>query len=553
MRKINWSKLKTDALSTAKAFPVELILSLCFFAVIVIEEENLFSYISTIYEALFLLPLFWTVGFALNHLFTAPRLRWIYYSGLLLSVAAFLIDLSDPPGLPYTISWVIAFALVFGSRKQKDNLRFTIDALRIPYHLALSYVLILTLVGLLCGIYASLVYIFDLNAWNHNHVYFYLFTFPLSVVAPFLFCLFQHREQNNYNWKATRFFEILNNWILSPALLVYTTLLYVYGLKILFTWNLPKGMLSYMIATFLFIAVVARACQKLLKKEHYNWFYNRFHLIAIPILVLFWIGVLYRIQEYGFTEERVYLFIFAILISILSLLSFQTAKSKYVYFSYLTAILLAVVTFIPPINAQNLGLLSQQKRLNGYIQTLGLKDPETGLIQKKEASEALRDSSTVLLFDKMAEVYQHLINETSPAYMEKRYGYDSVKELTQTLFAQNIPAYLQKDNISNNFYYTRHSQQKINIAGYTLLHEQYFQSIIREDSLFLKSDSVIVTAFDLSQFLAERPALLLPETSSNNMDSLLYLKNDSCMALINYIEITADTVSGLSINMLLIK
>lgn len=553
MRKINWSKLKTDALSTVKAFPVEVVLSICLFAVFVVKKENTLDYVHPIDNALSLLPLFWILAFALNQLFTSPRLRWVYYSGLLLAVVAFFIDVPDPLGLPYAISWVIAIAILLVCRKQKDNLRFTIDALRIPYHLALSYMLIFTLAGLLCGIYASFIYIFDFNQWGHGDVYFYLLTFPLCVVAPFLFCLFQHREQNNYTWKASRFFEILNNWIVSPALLAYTLLLYVYGLKILFTWNLPKGMLSYMIAVFLFIAVTARACQKLLKKEYYNWYYDRLHLIAIPILVLFWVGILYRIQAYGFTEERVYLFVFAALISIISLLTFRTTKSNYLYFTSFAAGLLALITFIPPIQAKKLGILSQRQRLNSYIQTLELKDDTTGLIRNKEIAETFRDGSSILLFEQMTDVYQYLIDETSPDYMEKRYGYNSVEELTQTVFAQNIPPSLQKSGRENIHFFNRTNHQKVNIAGYTQLYNQYIYPQINGDSVFLKTDSVIITGFDLAQFLSERPALLLPETQSDAVDSLLYLKNDSCLALINYLEIRKEKVSGLSINLLLKK
>lgn len=550
MKRINWNKLKTDALSTVKAFPVELIVSICLFTVISIREEAKDWYPDYIYNALVSLPLIWLVCFAINHLCTSPRFRWTYYSSLLLVFAAPFTFIENPPGLPYAISWLIALAIILVCRSQKENLRFTIDTLRIPYHLVISGILVFSLAGLLFGIYASIIYIFDIDTLSMGKVIFYLIMFSLSVVAPFLFCLFQNREQDNYNWHADRFFEILNNWIVSPALLAYTTLLYIYGLKILLTWDLPKGMLSYMISIFLFIAVIARACQKLLKKEYYSWYYKNFHRIVIPILILFWVGILYRIQEYGFTEERVYLFALAILISTVSLLAFRASNVKYLYFTYLVIGLLASVTFIPPVTAKKIGLFSQERILDSTIKALDLKDPESGLIRNKDIPEALRDSSSQQAYEKMINVFKYLANQTSETHMKQKYGYGSLKELNEGLFAHNLPAYVKNRDF---IYYTRTGDQFISIEGYTELYDYYLYTQIKEDTVFLKTDTTVITAFDISNFLADRPALLLKENSGNKVDSLLYLENDSCYALIDYLSLADEKVEHVTIKALLKK
>lgn len=552
MKRINWNKLKTDALSTVKAFPVEIVFSICLFTVASIQKEAKSWHTDYIYNAFTLLPLFWIVSFVFNHLFSSSRLRWAYYSSLVLVFAAPFITIANPPGLPYAISWVVALAAMFACRRQKDNFRFTIDSLRFPYHVAISGILTLALAGLLCGIYTSIIYIFDFNSSHMDDVIFYLVVFPLTVVAPFLFCLFQNKEQDHYNWQADRFFEILNNWIVSPALLAYTTLLYVYGFKILFTWDLPKGMLSYMISIFLFIAVISRACQKLLRKEYYTWYYKYFHLITIPILILFWVGILYRIQEYGFTEERVYLFVLAILISIISLLAFKSPKARYLYFIYLVIGLLASVTFIPPVNAKKIGLFSQEKRLNDFIKRLDLKDPETKLIRDKNIPETLRDSASEQTYEQMIEVFKYLVMETSATYMKQKYGYNSVKELNEGLFAQNLPDYI-KYAIEDIKYYHRAGNEIIPIEEYTQLYDSYLFTEIKEDLVFLKADTVVVAAFDISRFLTDRPVLLLEETIENQVDSLLYLENDSCLALIDYLSIRNKEIENLSIKTLLKK
>ncbi len=550
MKKINWNKFKTDALSTVKAFPVEIIFSICLFIVTSIQKENHSWYPDYIHNAFAFLPLFWVVSFTFNHLFSTPRLRWAYYSSLLFIVCAPFITVAKPLELPYAICWVIALAAIFACRRQKDNFRFSIDSLRFPYHVAISGILSLSLAGLLCGIYTSIIYIFDFESYHTGKVLFYLVVFPIIVVAPFLFCLFQNKEQDNYDWQADRFFEILNNWIVTPALLAYTALLYVYGLKILFTWDLPVGMLSYMISIYLFIAVIARACQKLLKKEYYTWFYSRFHLIAIPVLVLFWVGVLYRIQEYGFTEGRVYLFVLAILISVITIFAFNDPKTRYLYFIYLVIGLLASVTFIPPVNAKKIGVISQERRLNDLIKALDLKDAETGLIRNKDIPAALRDSSSQRPYEKMINIFSYLANKTSPTYMKQTYGYGSVKQLNKGLFAQNPPYYIEDADFK---YYRRAEGQIVSIEEYTKLYDSYFYSQVRGDSVFIKTETTVVTAFDISNFLSDRPALLLKKTEENEVDSLLYLKNDSCMALISYLGLKNRKVESITIKTLLKK
>lgn len=550
MKKINWNKLKSDALSTVKAFPVEIIISICLFVVASIQKETRSWYPDYIYNALLLLPLFWVISFTFNQLFSAARLRWVYYSSLLLVFVAPFITIPNPPETSYAISWVIALAAILACRRQKDNFRFSIDTLRVPYHIAISGVLSLALAGLLCGIYASIIYIFDFNTSQMDEVIFYLVVFPLSVVAPFLFCLFQNREQDYYYWQADRFFEILNNWILSPALIAYSILLYVYGLKILFTWELPKGMLSYMISIFLFIAVIARACQKLLKKEYYAWFFKYFHLVAIPILVLFWVGILYRIMEYGFTEERVYLFVLALLITVISVLAFRAPHTRYLYFIYLVIVLLGSATFIPPVTAKRIGILSQESRLKKTIKALDLKDPETGLIRNKDIPATINDSTSMEPYQTMISTYSYLVYETSGTYMQQKFGYSSVYALNEGLFGQNPPGFMKG---TDYIYHSRVGGQVVSIEGYTKLHDAYVFAQINEDSIILKTDTMVITAFDMRNFLSDRPALLIKETDKNNVDSLLYLKNDSCMALIEYLSISNGKIEYVTIKNLLKK
>lgn len=109
--------------------------------------------------------------------------------------------------------------------------------------------------------------------------------------------------------RGNRILEVLLNYIVTPALLIYTAILYLYMAKILFTWSLPEGGVAYLVFGFTITALAVKAVDQLLGKLIYNWFFDRFSLVSLPMLVLFWIGVMRRTNEYGLTEPRVYLLV----------------------------------------------------------------------------------------------------------------------------------------------------------------------------------------------------------------------------------------------------
>lgn len=551
MKRINWKKLKLNALSTIITFPVEIILSISLFVFAVLQEEKYWNAADT-EPYLAYIPLFWLLSFSLNQVFTTGKKRLIYYFSVILPFVIPLITIK-PFSITYFMIWLIALTVLLACRRQKDNFYFTIDSLRVPFHIAISGFLTLALIFLVWGIYASLIYIFDLEAYSRNSVVFYIFVFPITIIAPFLFCLFQRLDQNKFGWKPDKFFKILNNWILSPALIIYTAILYIYGLKILIIWSLPKGMLSYMISAFLFIAVISRALQELLDKKHYNRYYSKLNLIAIPILVLFWIGIIYRVNEYGFTEDRVFLFTIAALLSVITLAPVVSNKARYLHFMYLVIIVLIPITLVPPISANKLGVISQEKRLKNVIKELDLQDPETGLIRKTNIPGNLYSDSSEQLYSKLTETFTYIYNQTSPEYMEKKFGYSSIENLNQGLFADNLPDYINNKMPYDYLYYRKSEQYSFPVNEYNELVVLPVTPVLRNDSVVLLSDSLVITAFDLSDFFLERPALLDNITDRDEINNLLYLKNDSCFASINYISIRNKKIEYMSLHFLLTK
>lgn len=49
--------------------------------------------------------------------------------------------------------------------------------------------------------------------------------------------------------------------------------------------------MAYLVFGFTMTALAVKALGRLLEKRIYDWFFDRFSLVSLPVLTLFWIGV----------------------------------------------------------------------------------------------------------------------------------------------------------------------------------------------------------------------------------------------------------------------
>lgn len=371
--KIDFRKIAAGLGQTVRRFPVEsgILLYAFVFAALVYEE------VIVRHEAnLLLIPFFFALAFVTDQLAPAGRWRWAYF---LCWVPMPLLWMTDPEAwvssLYYPVTLGISLLAVFACRRRTDNAVFAAETLRYFFNAVIAAVFAGVAHLLLIAIYFSVHYIF--NVWGGWETDFLVYSSMLAyiVALPLMFLAFTRGNLGD-PLPPNRIFDILLNYILTPALLVYTAILYLYLLKIAFEWSLPKGGLAYMVFAFTMIAVVAKACQPLLGKRIYGWYFDRFSLIALPAAAMFWIGTLYRIGEYGFTEARVYLMVCGLVMTLtLGLLLFRRA-GRYLYVTLGAMFLFALFTYVPPLSAERIALRSQSERVASIAASLGLLDEE---------------------------------------------------------------------------------------------------------------------------------------------------------------------------------
>ena len=101
------------------------------------------------------------------------------------------------------------------------------------------------------------------------------------------------------------------SWLLIPLLCCYIVVLYVYGITILVHWELPKGMISWLVSAVMggYLLCYLLLYPQLLDKQSWqSKALTRWLPIAIlPLLLLMTVGVIRRFMDYGVTPPRLYL------------------------------------------------------------------------------------------------------------------------------------------------------------------------------------------------------------------------------------------------------
>jgi hypothetical protein len=127
--------------------------------------------------------------------------------------------------------------------------------------------------------------------------------------------------------------KIFTQFILIPLLLVYLAILYFYGGKIILTWDWPKGIVSYMIIAIsvlgIFTNLLLFPIQDQKESTWIKTFYKAFYFLLFPLIVLLFLAIGIRIQDYGLTVNRYIILLMGIWLTfIVSYFIFGPGKIK---------------------------------------------------------------------------------------------------------------------------------------------------------------------------------------------------------------------------------
>lgn len=217
--------------------------------------------------------------------------------------------------------------------------------------------------------------------------------------------------------------RIFVQFILLPLTTIYLLILYIYLFKIIFTWQLPEGIISYLVLSFSALGIFSLMTIFPIKdSDKFKWintYAKYFYWAVLPLILLLFVSIFVRIKEYGITENRYFVIIFAVWLIFIAIYSlFKKQKDiKIITISFTALVLLAS---FGPWSAFNISKISQTNRLKNILQEKNI------MVDGK-----ISDKTTELSTDDYNEIYnisEYLINNHGKKLIKKEFGISLSKD-----------------------------------------------------------------------------------------------------------------------------
>ena len=235
----------------------------------------------------------------------------------------------------YTTAFLSLFVAPFF--KQNDENGFWIFLMKsikaAVVAIAISVVLLIAIDGLLFGFFN----LFDIKVSARPFVYSAIIS--SCTIFPILFfsgipsiddCLQETPALNKFQTSTNKFLFL-------PVLSLYIVLLYAYIAKIIIQWEMPKGMVSYLVSASMLLMLLRVTLMFPERTTSKPSFESKLLKIlpaaCIPLVILMSVGIIRRISDYGISEDRYYITainIFYYIIIAILLIDKIKCKSRYI-------------------------------------------------------------------------------------------------------------------------------------------------------------------------------------------------------------------------------
>ena len=355
------------------------------------------------------------------------RIYWVAWAPLVpLFLWPGLSDWIDTEQALITMLILTPLALL-ACRRAVSNERFVADALVYLRSGLLAMLFAYVGYGLFEAILWSAAYIFRFTdaPWV-VHLTADLFYVVQFFAVPTLFLMMLDRWEGA-RFGSSRVLEVLLNWVVTPAVIIYAAILYLYLVKILFTWSLPEGGVAYLVFGFTMTVLLVKALRQQLARRIGDWFYDRLSRLSLPIVALFWVGVARRVGEYGLTDSRIYLLVCGSVMTVCILLFLSRRTGRYLWVVLASMAAFASVAYIPALSPRQAALRSQSRRVERIAAGLGRLE-ESGRLSLAPATLA-----DTLYKKEYRELYEALeyVERDSAAFA--RFGLETSDDLAEIL------------------------------------------------------------------------------------------------------------------------
>lgn len=324
-------------------------------------------------------------------------------------------------------------------------------------------------------------------------------------------------EKENFN----RGFVNLIKFVFISMVALYFVILYSYGLKILFTWDLPEGWVSTLVIGFSVAGVLTYLLNYLLPEiEGSGWvkiFRKYFFYILPGAVVLLFVAISKRIGDYGVTEERYFILLTGLWLAGISLYFIFSKKDDIRAIPITLAIGCLIAAIGGPISAFSVSGKSQMNRLKTILTAAEvLNDGKITKAEPEFNSEGSEDVVSIIRYLGRSEKFHMLSgwfpndtlkNDSKNYYQtgDKILGnfgvsQDAIGNLTNYKYRNFYSIHKEPVDIQNFEFYTKFNLlQRV----HDMPEEQfYFTQTEDEKGMIFRESGNPIDTLDLSELLA---------------------------------------------------
>jgi hypothetical protein len=204
--------------------------------------------------------------------------------------------------------------------------------------------------------------------------------------------------------------RIFAQYILTPLLIIYALILYSYTGKIIINWDWPEGMVSWLIIVFSIGSFLTYfLLYPIQKKEKWVfWFLKAVNFLILPMMVVFFLALKIRIDEYGLTEARYYGLILNVWLTGIALY-FLVSKKKNLITIPVSIFIIVLLSTFGPWSAISLSEANQVNRMREALERNGMLVNDT--VKKVQKEIPFEDRAII---------------SSSLDYLRRYHGYSSI-------------------------------------------------------------------------------------------------------------------------------
>lgn len=509
-----FNRIKLTLLSTKrsiKRFPITVFVSaLLAFLLIYLNESHLTGDSRETLERINFvvglgIPLSLCIELLIERFFKKDRLISIilYVGGIALLIVYYFVFLKDykmvamSRYLSTMISLILAFLYISRIGKKQKYEYYIMD---VYSSFALTFIYSFVLYFGIAAIFFTIDQLFDVNIKGEIYYYMFLITSLIFAVSLFLSKLPSVDEEYN-GLEYTKSLKILLIYIVIPLITIYTTILYVYFAKILFTGEWPRGLVSHLVLWYstISVGVIFLITPILEENKVAKMFKVWFPKIILPVLFMMFMSIYQRINQYGITENRYYLIVLGLWV--LGIMIYFSVKKHLI--NIIIPISLSIVmlnSVFGPLSSFAISKYSQNKRF------------ESLLLQNNMLSDSIITKNESISLDDKREINNII------SYFNSNHKIEDIKVLPNDFDLdkmENIfgfkyePYYFYPYEENKYFYYgTNNSDDIIDISGYEYyLNMSSWNENSREvDGLILKynrSNNTLIISKDETNILEQ--------------------------------------------------